>query len=184
MAAGTGGTREGTRRNRRSEDPPSESTNGRSDVDRRPEANGKPHRNGRPATSTSKKRFIVVDGANVAFESPSDHGKPRLGNILAVCRVLAERGYEPIVIVDAALRHKIDDPEQLEALIDAKKILQAPAGTDADFFVLETAAQQHACVVSNDTYKDRIASFPWIRERRVPVMFAAGEVQLYVENLV
>jgi hypothetical protein len=129
------------------------------------------------------KRFIVVDGANVAFESPSNGGKPRLCNILAVCRVLEDRGYEPIVIVDAALRHKIDDPEQLEALIEKKRILQAPAGTDADFFVLETANQQQACVVSNDTYKDRLDSFPWIRDRRVPVMFAAGDVQLYVENL-
>jgi hypothetical protein len=134
-------------------------------------------------TETREKRFIVVDGANVAFESTSNGGKPRLSNILAVCKVLEDRGYEPIVIVDAALRHKIDDPEQLEALIDKKRILQAPAGTDADYFVLETAHQQHACVVSNDTYKDRLDHFPWIKERRVPVMFAAGEVQLYVENL-
>ena len=130
-----------------------------------------------------EKRFIVVDGANVAFESMTSGGKPKLGNILAVCAALVERGYEPVVIVDAALRHKIDDPEQLEALIEKKRILQAPAGTDADFFVLETAKQQECCVVSNDTFKDHLSSFPWIRERRVPVMFAAGDVQLYVENL-
>ena len=44
---------------------------------------------------TSQKRFIVVDGANVAFESPSNGGKPRLCNILSVCRVLEERGFLP-----------------------------------------------------------------------------------------
>jgi hypothetical protein len=138
-----------------------------------------PHVNTNGNNNHHDSKIIVVDGANIAFESPSNGGKPRLANILQVCTALEERGFEPIVIVDAALRHKIDDPEQLEALIEKKRILQAPAGTDADYFVLTTAEQQNARVVSNDTFKDRIDDFPWIKKRRVPVMFAAGEVQLY-----
>jgi hypothetical protein len=131
----------------------------------------------------SEKRAIVVDGSNVAFESQSQAGKPRMSNIIAVRDALRERGYEPIIIVDAALRHKIDDQDQLEALIDRQEVLQAPAGTDADFFVLETADQRELKVISNDTYREFREKYPWIRDRRVPVMFVDGLAQLYDLNL-
>jgi hypothetical protein len=126
-----------------------------------------------------KRDVVVVDGSNIAFEEQSNGGKPRLANIIAVSKAIEDRGYEPIVIVDAALRHKIDDPDQLEAMIEAKKVRQAPAGTDADFFVLETAEQLDAQVVSNDVYKPYQEKYPWIMQRRIPLMIIKGAVEFY-----
>lgn len=130
-----------------------------------------------------KRPFIVVDGANVAFEEASHDGKPKMSNLVAMRRLLRERGYEPIILVDASLRHEVDDPDQLEALLEEQEVRQVPAGTDADYFVLKTAEQQDAPVVSNDRYKDRREQFPWVDERRVPFMIVQGQVQLYEDSL-
>lgn len=81
--------------------------------------------------------------------------------------------------VDATLRHEIDDPEQLEALLDQGVVLQAPADTSADYFVLEVADEHGAIVVSNDQFDEFRAEYPWIEERRVPYMVVKGEVHLY-----
>jgi len=126
-----------------------------------------------------KRDVVVVDGSNIAFEEQSKAGAPRIANIKAVISAIEDRGYEPIVIIDAALRHKIDDPDQLESMIDAKRIRQAPAGTDADFFVLETAAQLDAPVVSTDVYKPYQDKYPWIGQRRIPLMIIKGTVEFY-----
>lgn len=130
----------------------------------------------------AERPVAVVDGSNVAHEETTHDGKPKLANILAVRHAMEARGYHVIVIVDAALYHTIDDPEQLNSLIDRQVIRQAPAGTDADFFVLATADDEHGIVVSNDRYQPYQERFPWIRGRRQPFMIVEGEVEVY-ENL-
>ncbi len=87
------------------------------------------------------------------------------------------------MIIDASLRHRIDDPDQLEGLIDAQKIRQAPAGTDADYFILETAGQHEAQVISNDEFDRYRSRYPWIDQRRVPLMIVGGQVELYEPKL-
>ena len=121
---------------------------------------------------------IVVDGSNVAFEEQTAEGKPRMGNLVAMRRELVEVGYEPIIIVDAALRHAIDDRDQLEALLDEQIIHPAPAGTDADTFVLLEAGKIGSQVVSNDVYEPFRDEYPWIEERRMPYMIITGRVLL------
>lgn len=126
---------------------------------------------------------LIIDGSNVAHEVPSEKGQPRVSNIVAMVRKVRELGYGPIVIVDASLRHEVDDPDQLEALMDQARVLQAPAGTDADFFILQSADQEGARIVSNDRFRDHVDRFPWVKERRVPYMLVRGEVQLYEPKL-
>lgn len=128
-------------------------------------------------------RRIVVDGSNVAWEQQTDEGVPRVSNVVAVERALRERGYEPLVIIDATLRHQVDDPDQLEGLVDGGRLLQAPAGTEADYFVLVTARQQDAAIVSNDTFDDWKDDFGDERRRRVPYMLVGEEVQLHQPSL-
>lgn len=125
------------------------------------------------------KRFAVVDGSNIAHVEESKNGKPKVSNIVAVEKALREEGYETVVIVDAALRHEIDDAAQLESLIDTGVVHQAPAGTDADYFVIETAEEKNAVIVSNDVYKDFAKEHPWIQGRRLPLMIIDGNVELY-----
>jgi hypothetical protein len=125
-------------------------------------------------------RPAIVDGSNVAHNGGAE--KPSLEAIRLVARKLEEEGYHPIVVVDAALRHRIDDPAGYEALVDAGRIKQAPAGTDADYFILSFARELEAAIVSNDRFRDRVEAFPEVRERAIRFMVVEGEVVLERRN--
>ena len=81
-------------------------------------------------------------------------------------------------MVDAKLRHTIDDPKGYEAMVEEGRIRQAPAGTDADWFILSFARELDARVVSNDRFRDLEATFPEVGERLVRFMVVEGEVVL------
>ena len=119
-------------------------------------------------------RTAIVDGSNVAFSSEGDVGV--LDNIRLVTEKLEEEGFEPIVLVDAALRHKIDDPAHFEQMVDDGRIRQAPAGTDADYFILSFAKEFDAEIVSNDRFRDSSDEFREQRERVIRFMIVNGEV--------
>jgi hypothetical protein len=106
----------------------------------------------------------------------SEGERPLLENIRLVYDKLVQQGYEPIVVADAALRHQIDHPEKFEELVERGTIRQAPAGTDADYFILAFARDLEASVVSNDRFKDRIDSFPEARDRAIRYMIVNQEV--------
>jgi hypothetical protein len=117
--------------------------------------------------------IAIVDGSNVAHSSETGC---ELHNIHLVWEKLEEQGYEPIVVADAALRHQIDDKRRYEELIDEGKIKQAPAGTDADYFILSFARELAASIVSNDRFKDRMNAFPDAQERLIKYMILNDEV--------
>jgi hypothetical protein len=120
--------------------------------------------------------LVLVDGSNVAHSSEGEH--PELANIVAVCDKLREEGYEPVVVVDAALRHQIDDRVGYERLVDDGTIRQAPAGTDADYFILSFARELDASIVSNDRFRNRQKVFPEAAKRLIRYMVVKGEVVL------
>lgn len=124
----------------------------------------------------SEPRKALVDGSNVAHFTEGE--RARLENIVLVCRKLQEEGLEPIVVADAALRHQIDDSPAYERLVEDGKIHQAPAGTDADYFILAFARELDASVVSNDRFRDRQEAFPEARDRVIRYMIVADEVVL------
>jgi hypothetical protein len=119
-------------------------------------------------------RTVIIDGSNVAHSSEGD--KAQLANIRVIRDKLVEEGYEPIIVTDAALRHQIDDESAFEAMVESGEIRQAPAGTDADYFILSFARELGAGVVSNDRFKDRVKAFPEIRDRVIRYMIINGEV--------
>ena len=118
--------------------------------------------------------LVLVDGSNVAHSSEGEQG--RLSNILLVCDKLREEGYEPLILVDAALRHQIDNRSEFERMVDAGTIRQAPAGTDADYFILSFAKELEASIVSNDQFRDRSRQFAAVRRRVIRYMIVADEV--------
>jgi hypothetical protein len=122
---------------------------------------------------------IVVDGSNIAYLETTKEGKPRVDAIVRVQTRLEEMGYRPIIIVDAALWHQVDDPDRLNDLIDKGIVNQAPAGTDADVFVLETAQREHSKIVTDDRYRDHADRFPHPDALRSPVMIVDGLVEFY-----
>ncbi len=119
---------------------------------------------------------VVVDGSNVAHSSEGE--KAHLANVIAVCDKLMQEGYEPLVLADAALRHQIDDRHEYERLVEEGVIRQAPAGTDADYFILAFARELDASIVSNDQFRDRRKSFPDAQSRLIKYMVMRGEVVL------
>ena len=119
-------------------------------------------------------RIAIIDGSNVAHATEGDAA--RLENILLVREKLLEEGFKPLVVVDAALRHQIDNSKDFERLVDAGDISQAPAGTDADYFILSFARELDALVVSNDRFRDRQKAFPETRDSMIRFMIVNGEV--------
>jgi hypothetical protein len=130
----------------------------------------------------AKSKPIIVDGSNIAYEGVPEGQKPKVSNLLAIRAALEKKHYDPIII-DATLRHDVDNPDELEHLIDDQEIRQAPAETEADYFVLATAERLHAQVISNDQFESYRDQFPWIGEQRVPLMMIDGTVQLYEPQL-
>lgn len=123
-----------------------------------------------------RRKTALVDASNVAHATEGD--APRLRNILLVRDKLAAEGYDPVLVADAALRHQIDDPDGYERLVEDGTLRQAPAGTDADYFLLAFARELDACVVSNDRFVDRRRQFPDLRRRYVRYMIVRDEVVL------
>lgn len=110
----------------------------------------------RSGHSESKKdlpyKYVVMDGSNVAHEGSDDN--PKLVNILNAKEKLESMGLEVITIVSASLRHKIDNPTELEKRIKRKEIIQTPAGKDNDIFIIQEAFEKDAFILSNDRFKD------------------------------
>jgi hypothetical protein len=119
---------------------------------------------------------VLVDGSNVAHSTEGEGAQVK--NIVAIRDKLRQEGLEPIIVADAALRHQIDDANRYEQLIDAGEVRQAPAGTDADYFILAFARELNANIVSNDRFRDRLKEFPEARDRVIRYMIVQGEVVL------
>lgn len=122
------------------------------------------------------RKVAIIDGSNVAHATEGEH--PRLENVVLVRAKMLEDGFEPVVVVDAALRHQVDDRTGYEKMVEDGTVKQAPAGTDADYFILSFARELDAVVVSNDRYRDREKAFPEARDRVIRFMIVAGEVVL------
>ena len=118
--------------------------------------------------------IALVDASNVAHST--EGAEARLANILAVREKLRAEGVEPVVVADAALRHQIDDRVGYERLVDAGIVRQAPAGTDADYFILSFARELDARIVSNDRFRDRAKDFPDAGDRLIRYMIVQDEV--------
>lgn len=125
-------------------------------------------------TASDSGNIVLIDASNVAHSTEGD--RPRLANILAVRDKVAEEGQQPIIVADAALRHQIDRQADYERLIDDGVVRQAPAGTDADWFILSFARELDARIVSNDRFRDRQKQFPDAQERIIRYMIVRDEV--------
>ena len=130
----------------------------------------------RMSEAASERPIAIIDGSNVAHATEGD--RPVLENIRLVSDKLQEEGYQAVVVVDAALRHQIDDPDGYERMVDRGGIRQAPAGTDADYFILSFARELEAVIVSNDRFRDREEAFSDVLERIIRFMVLEGEVVL------
>lgn len=119
---------------------------------------------------------VLVDAANVAHATEGATAK--LANIRLVMDKLRDEGFEPLIVADAALRHQIDDKTGYEQLVENGVVSQAPAGTDADYFILSFAREKNARILSNDRFRDRADEFAGEVERIIRFMIVDGAVVL------
>ncbi|MBL4928494.1 NYN domain-containing protein [Fuscibacter oryzae] len=112
-------------------------------------------------------RWVVVDGSNVMHW---DEGKPSLETLRLVLEELSARGFSPGVIFDANAGWKLHDryvddrsfARQLKLPEDT--VLVVPKGVPADQYILESARDLKARVVTNDRFRDWAEHFPEVHD--------------------
>lgn len=110
---------------------------------------------------------VVIDGSNVMHWRD---GTPDLTTVAEVIRTLQARGFAPGVMFDATVGHKIgsryqDDAEIARRLgLPEANVLVVPKGTAADEYILKSARELGAPIVSNDRYRDWTEAHPEVTE--------------------
>ncbi len=111
-------------------------------------------------TMTTRKT-LIVDGNNVAYHL-SYNGVPRVENLLNAQHSLIASGYWPVIVISAALKHKIDRPEVLNQI---ENLVEAQRGTNDDLLIFSEAQKRKADIVSNDRFLNWQKSHPWVASR-------------------
>ncbi len=118
-------------------------------------------------TKSIQSRSVVIDGSNVAFNNAgnSNNAKARIENVILVVEELKKRGFTQItVIVDAALRYRLEDKDRLPELKEMVEYLEAPAESPADIFILQVVKHEHCLLVSNDIFREWKIQDPWVAQ--------------------
>ncbi len=73
--------------------------------------------------------------------------------------ILRVSGLSAVTLVDASLRHRIDDKESLETMIRSGQVTQTPAGRTADEFLVQLALRireqrKSVYILTNDTFAE------------------------------
>ncbi|MGJ8543999.1 MAG: NYN domain-containing protein [Sulfitobacter sp.] len=119
----------------------------------------KPKRRPRsPKTSRAKNPNIVIDGTNVMFWRDET---AQIATLQMVVNQLRQKGFTPMVFLDASSRHHMGDTSYNEAKfaqslgLPRTQVTVCPAKTEADAFILEYAQPRKLPVVTNDNFRDR-----------------------------
>jgi len=135
-------------------------------------------------TVSLQNRKVVIDGSNVAYTTKKGSDKkPKIANLMLVVEALTKKGiHEITVIVDASLKHKLADKEELPKLEAICTYLEAPAEKSADVFIIQMVKREHCLLLSNDTFREWKVADPWIAENidyyRVAFMIEDNRVLL------
>ena len=121
----------------------------------------------------------VVDGANVAFETKTIDNKAKLSNILLLINKLKSLGIRNYrILCDKALQDKIDEDEDYMNLVNKNEIIETPAGSQADTFIMQYARDKDAYIISNDQFKDFYDTYgeEWIKGKRISFTIVSNEI--------
>lgn len=131
---------------------------------------------------------VVLDGANVAWAGKSREAgdRPELRHIVHLRETLEAKGFSTIeVICDATLGHEIDNPNEYRELKQNNQLIEVPAGTTADEFLLERIKKIPSLIISNDQFREWKERDLWINENldtlRVGFIVVDGEISLSVK---
>lgn len=116
-------------------------------------------------SSPKSPKHVVVDGSNIATEGRSAPSLKQLHEAVVV--FMQEHPHAMVtVVVDATFGHRIDKKEvaEFEAAINNNELVCPPAGAigRGDAFVLAIADRVGATIISNDSYQEFHAEYPWL----------------------
>jgi hypothetical protein len=123
------------------------------------------------------RQIVLIDGSNVIHWLDNT---PQLAPLRQVVHDLARRGYKPGVVFDANIGYKLTGKfmgeRDLSRMLSLPKdqILVVPKGQQADPFLLETARDLKAPIVTNDRYRDWVERYPDVAR---PEMLVTGEMR-------
>jgi hypothetical protein len=123
------------------------------------------------------RQAVLIDGSNVMHWQEN---APSLNPLRDLVRDLTRVGLTPGVVFDATAGYKLSGQylgeRELARLLHlpAEQIFVVPKGSQADGYLLETARNLQAQIVSNDRFRDWAGEYPEVDE---PGRFIRGGVQ-------
>lgn len=130
--------------------------------------------------------YLVIDGANIAFEVKTRDNKARISNLITLKQTLEDNNIINFkVICDRSLHYRIDDPQIYDDLIKAdNRFIESPGGSQADSFILQYAYKVNGWILSNDNFRDYSSVFgnDWIQSRRIS--FRIIDEEIYFDKLI
>lgn len=130
--------------------------------------------------------WILVDGSNVMHWQDNT---PQLATVLRVVEDLKRQGFAPGVVFDANAGWKLfgrylNETELARLLgLPRDQVLVAPKGTPADPYLLMTARDFKARIVTNDRYRDWAGDYPEVLETGFLIRGGLREGQVQLNGL-
>jgi hypothetical protein len=121
----------------------------------------------RPVPKAAPENWILVDGSNVMHWQDNS---PSIEPVRKVIARLRDLGYVPGVVFDAnagwklAGRYLHDDDFARMLKMEPRQVMVVAKGTQADPYLLETAREFGARIVSNDRFRDWAEKHPEVTQ--------------------
>ena len=128
-------------------------------------------------TQNEDKELLLVDITNILNMDKNKNHKIKVDNIQKVGDAVTSLGHVPKMIADASMRHNVDDRKLYDEFLEDETILQAPAGTKADEYILEIAKVEKCKFLTNDKFEEYWEEFgkDWIFNNRLTCLFFNGK---------
>lgn len=139
-----------------------------------------------PPKTTDEEAWILVDGSNVMHWQDNT---PAIAPLTGVIMRLTGLGYVPGIVFDANAGWKLQgrylrDSELAWLLgVEDRQVLVVPKGTQADPYLLETAREFGAKIVTNDRFRDWAEQHPEVQEPGFLIRGGMRDGQLWLSAL-
>lgn len=140
----------------------------------------------RPAPRLVEEDWVLIDGSNVMHWQDNT---PSLEAVRKVVDQVRDLGYVPGVVFDANAGWKLfgrylHDQEFAKMLgVEARQVLVVAKGTQADPFLLQTAREFGARIVTNDRFRDWAQAHPEVQTPGFLIRGSAGESGITLRGL-
>lgn len=132
-------------------------------------------------TRSSKRNNIMtyyLDGNNICFWK--DENNFSLVPLLNLCVQLKNKSQNFVCFFDANIIHLLKDKEEKlilkDLLKDKTKFRTSPGGTKADNYIVMSANNSNASIITNDWYRSLIPTYKWLDSRSTPQRLFKGSV--------